>query len=87
MSTAEQDSLRKAARLRGEVARIGREPAKPWLIERALEFVADALMLVLLVVLAVDGWLAYRAFHSEPDSPASGSMSTTGAAMVGWPHS
>jgi hypothetical protein len=86
VSTAEQDSLRRAAQLRGEVARLGREPQRPGFIVRAFEFAADALMLVLLIVLAIDGWLAYRAFHAGADSPASGSMQTTDAAMDWWPY-
>ncbi|WP_157544657.1 hypothetical protein [Nocardioides halotolerans] len=77
MSTSHiSEGRRQESRFRAQVARAEHDE-EPGLVERGLELVADVLMPVILVVLAVDGWLAYRSFHKDADSPASGSTSIT----------
>jgi hypothetical protein len=78
-ATAEQ--LQKSARLRREVDSLFRETSKrPSLIGRAGRFVIRFLTAVVVMVLAIDGWFAYEAFHR--DGPKSG---TTASSTVGGP--
>ena len=86
MSTDFSDSVRKAGRLRAEVTHLDLDARKPGRIGRVYEAVVDSLMLVLLVVLAVDGWLAYRTFHHDSTPPASGAGSVSSAPMSEWPR-
>ena len=84
VSTDYTESMRKAARLRAEAMRLEHDVRPSGRAGRIWEAVVDCLMLVLLLVLAVDGWLAYRAFHHQPASAGSGSSSVTGAPMNRW---
>ena len=87
MSTDFSDSVQKAARLRAEMTRLEVDAPRQGLVGRVWEGVVDCLMLAVLLVLAIDGWLAYRAFHDQPDAPAPDSGAVTGAPMSGWPSS
>jgi hypothetical protein len=38
-------------------------------IRRVYSFVVDALVLLVILVLMIDGWIAYRTFRTDPPSP------------------
>lgn len=69
-------SVRRASRLRGQVEQLEREH-QGGLVGRALELLVDAVTLVLLLVLIVDGVLAYRAFHDHGSATESQSLSSS----------
>ena len=72
VSTSEvTEALRKAARLRGEVEKLEREaPRRRHLAGRIFSFVTISLTCLVLIVLAIDGWLAYDVFRDK--APGSG---------------
>lgn len=78
VSTSEiAEALQKAARLREEVERLERRPPKRrGLTGRVLSFITTSLTCLVLIVLAVDVWLAYDAFRSEAPEPGTTATST-----------
>ncbi|WP_460713704.1 hypothetical protein [Nocardioides dilutus] len=81
MSTSEPaEALQKAARLRREVEQMEpRTPKRRSFAGRFFSFVRTSLTCLVLIVLAVDVWLAYDAFRREaPESGTSASSPADG---------
>jgi hypothetical protein len=61
------DSLQKAARLRAQIEQLDRDVSsrRPGLVVRLYRFSRRSLAGLVVAVLVVDGWFAYRAFDTE----------------------
>ena len=57
------DSLRRAERLQAEIEQLDRETGRRGRVRRAYSNVVGGILLVVLLVLAVDGWFAYHLFR------------------------
>jgi hypothetical protein len=55
--------LRRSARMHREIQRRQREAQPPGLLSRIYEAFIDCIVAVTLLVLAVDGWIAYQTFY------------------------